>query len=104
MAGITVDESLCFPPTTVDSADPAAYRHFAVDDVSDTVYFCDLNPYRDGMFCYCSNRKDPDHKNKWIGENIFNFPKKLYIFVSQFQVSEIGTGNRKYYVGFLSHF
>ena len=66
-----------------DATKADQYRHFAVDEVSDTVYFCDLNPYRDGMFCYCSNRKDPDHKNKWIGENIsILFPGCVYL--SQF--------------------
>ena len=62
-----------------DATKADQYRHFAVDEVSDTVYFCDLNPYRDGMFCYCSNRKDPDHKNKWIGENISLCPSLIYL-------------------------
>ena len=60
------EASTCIEDKTRDATKAEDYRHFAVDDVSDTVYFCDLNPYREGMFCYCSNRKD--NKNTWIGE------------------------------------
>lgn len=47
---------------TIESNDATKYRHFAVDTTTTPVekkiiYFCDLNPYRSGMFCYCSIRK-----------------------------------------------
>ena len=72
VAGITVDESLCFPPTTVDSADPASYRHFAVDDDNGILYFCDNNGYFDGeMLCYASElSEDGKGTHNWRRELI----------------------------------
>ena len=64
---------------TIESNDATKYRHFAVDTTTTPVekkiiYFCDLNPYRSGMFCYCSIRKweggtenVPVEANTWSG-------------------------------------
>ena len=53
--GTTVDESLCFSSTTVDSTDTTSYRHFAVDDDNGILYFCDRNGYLNGeMLCYAT--------------------------------------------------
>ena len=53
------------------STNAQQYRHFAVDTTSSPVtkkiiYFCDLNPYRPGMFCYCSDRLSGE-TNTWSG-------------------------------------
>jgi len=42
----------CGPDTTRLSTDPTKYRHFAVDPAKQILYFCDVNPYRVGIFCY----------------------------------------------------
>ena len=34
------------------STNPAEYRHFAEDSDNQILYFCDVNPYRVGIFCY----------------------------------------------------
>ena len=52
---------------TRDSTSPTKYRHFAYDLTHKIIYFCDLNPYKEGMFCYCSDRSDPE-KNVWNGK------------------------------------
>ena len=52
---------------TRDSTSRTRYRHFAVDDTHKIVYFCDLNPYKEGMFCYCSDRSTTG-TNVWNGE------------------------------------
>ena len=31
-------------------------RHFAVDDTGGFIYYCDRNPYLDGMQCYATQR------------------------------------------------
>ena len=41
--------------TTIKSWEKEDYRHFAVDDIHNVVYFCDRNPYISGMFCYSSH-------------------------------------------------
>ncbi len=53
---------------TVMADDRKKYRHFAVDTTPSPVkkrivYFCDKNPYREGLRCYCSDRLSGD--NKW---------------------------------------
>ena len=53
---------------TRDSTSAKRYRHFAYDATHQIIYFCDLNPYKEGMFCYCSNRKDAGTDNVWNGE------------------------------------
>ena len=63
--GHTPDVTLCAAAATVDSTDPTAYRHFAVDDLHDVVYFCDRSPYSGRMHCYSSVRADGD--NLWNG-------------------------------------
>ena len=69
-----MDESLCFPPTTVDSADPAAYRHFAVDDDNGVLYFCDRNGYLNGeLLCYASEvSEDGKGTHNWRRELIWH--------------------------------
>ena len=52
---------------TRDSTSATKYRHFAYDSTHEIIYFCDLNPYKEGMFCYCSDRSDPE-KNVWNGK------------------------------------
>ena len=52
---------------TRDASKKEDYRHFAYDAPHKILYFCDLNPYREGMSCYCSNRTESD-KNQWLGK------------------------------------
>lgn len=58
-AGVT---ETCDPVDNTIMANSATqYRHFAVDttttpEAKKIIYFCDRNPYREGMFCYCSDR------------------------------------------------
>jgi hypothetical protein len=57
-------------PIMADS--PTEYRHFAVDtstvpEVKKIIYYCDRNPYRSGMFCYCSDRQSAGEGNTWSG-------------------------------------
>ena len=71
---MTVTEAeydVCDTIDTVLSTDSSKYRHYAVDTTSEPIekkiiYFCDLNPYRPGMFCYCSDRKSGE-ANTWSG-------------------------------------
>ena len=81
---------------TIESNDATKYRHFAVDTTTTPVdkriiYFCDLNPYRSGMFCYCSIRKWEGgsenvavEANTWSGnfmeDKRNNFSMKLNFF------------------------
>ena len=51
---------------TRDSTSRTQYRHYAYDSTHDIIYFCDLNPYKEGMFCYCSDRNEPG--NVWNGK------------------------------------
>ena len=72
---------------TIKSNDATKYRHFAVDTTATPIqkkiiYFCDLNPYRSGMFCYCSIRKwEPEDNtvaveaNTWSGNFMVGFTK-----------------------------
>ena len=65
-------DATCDTIETSKSTDRTKYRHFAVDTTTEPIekriiYFCDLNPYREGMFCYCSDRKS-DEPNTWSGE------------------------------------
>ena len=72
---------------TIKSNDATKYRHFAVDTTTTPIqkkiiYFCDLNPYRSGMFCYCSIRKwEPVddtvavEANTWSGNFMVGFTK-----------------------------
>ena len=56
---------------TRDSTDKTRYRHFAYDSIHEIVYFCDLNPYKEGMFCYCSDRRNVENNgspNVWNGK------------------------------------
>merc|ERR1711978_403882 len=41
--------------TIETSTDKENYRHSAVDQDHNVIYFCDRNPYVSGMFCYSSN-------------------------------------------------
>ena len=41
--------------TIETSTDKENYRHFAVDQDHNVLYFCDRNPYVSGMFCYSSD-------------------------------------------------
>ena len=41
-------------PPTLD-AGSKQYRHFAIDDLRDIVYYCDVNPIQDGTFCFSNN-------------------------------------------------
>ena len=82
---------------TIESNDATKYRHFAVDTTTTPVdkriiYFCDLNPYRSGMFCYCSIRKWEGgsenvavEANTWSGnfmeDKRNNFSMKLNFFL-----------------------
>ena len=52
---------------TRDSTSNTKYRHFAYDETHKIIYFCDLNPYKEGMFCYCSDRTNAD-TNVWNGK------------------------------------
>merc|ERR1711976_473021 len=69
---MTVTEAeydVCDTIDTVLSTDSSKYRHYAVDTTSEPIekkiiYFCDLNQYRPGMFCYCSDRKSGE-ANTW---------------------------------------
>lgn len=65
-------ENTCDTVETILSTDARKYRHFAVDTATEPIekkiiYFCDLNPYRPGMFCYCSDRKS-NEPNTWSGK------------------------------------
>ena len=64
--GVSLDVSQCLPDVTIDSSDVTKYRHFAVDDLNEVVYFCDVSPYiHEGMLCYFSAFKDG--QNTWTG-------------------------------------
>ncbi len=63
--GITVSDSQCFAANTVDASDKTKYRHFAVDDANQLVYYCDRNAYLKELLCYYSNRTAGD--NHWTG-------------------------------------
>ncbi len=54
-------------PAADDASSDVEYRHFAVDDVADVVYFCDVAPtgvggvgVRGGLRCFASDRKKPE--------------------------------------------
>ena len=64
---------MCFPATTVDSTDAVSYRHFAVDDDHQILYFCDRNGYLNGqMLCYMTDLEQ--------GEKTGNFNWKRELF------------------------
>lgn len=58
------DPSSCFADTTVDSNDISQYRHFAVDDDRDIVYFCNINDFSGAMQCFVSG-----DDGQWNREN-----------------------------------
>lgn len=49
-------QSSCRPDTTRISTDPTKYRHFAVDPLNLILYYCDVNPYRSGIFCFSNQQ------------------------------------------------
>lgn len=61
--------SLCQADETIHADDPKKYRHFAVDDLKEIIYFCDRNLYGEGMSCFANNR-EVDEGNTWIGKFI----------------------------------
>ena len=42
-------------PSTRDASTVEEYRHFAIDDLRDILYICDVNPSKEGMFCFSSD-------------------------------------------------
>ena len=60
------DDSGSKSKITRDSTSKTKYRHFAYDSTHKIVYFCDLNPYKEGMFCFCSDRNEDG--NVWNGK------------------------------------
>ena len=55
-ANLTADRCVGNPETP-DASIPTDYRHFAVDDLRDILYVCDVHPTRQGapMFCFSSD-------------------------------------------------
>ncbi len=65
--GVLPNLANCAPvPSTIDAQDATMYRHYAIDDDKDIVYFCDRNPYVEGMFCYSMDQKNA--AGTWRGE------------------------------------
>ena len=57
------------PDSTIDSSSRTKYRHFSVDPLNNVVYFCDRNPYREGMHCYSSLKDGSTGTNSWHGQH-----------------------------------
>lgn len=45
------------PAPVASGADPLAYRHFAVDEAADVVYFCDPDPVDPGRGNRCFSKQ-----------------------------------------------
>jgi len=59
----------CGAGDTLAANDGSRYRHFAVDDINDVVYFCDQSPNdrRPKLHCFANNRGYGVNGYQWMG-------------------------------------